>query len=196
MRAKSLAPRVPSRWRNLSILRLAMRGTSGGLRRPRRSRYRCSLPGLAGFAGPCRTEPEAPLSGSRTRSAPLRCKSLAQARDVTCLGRRILAVAPRGAVEIPRVKPKSPVRDCRDGLFKGRRICVQRVNIFRKRGISGPPNPGTLDSDGVAPPSARVTPQRDAGSAAPAARIAASPQCPPTTRGLSPLLPSAQEDYP
>jgi hypothetical protein len=42
-----------------------MRGTSGGLRRTRRSRYRCSLPGLAGFAGPRRTEPEVPRSGSR-----------------------------------------------------------------------------------------------------------------------------------
>src|SRR5258707_3984365 len=42
-----------------------MRGTSGELRHPRRSRYRCSLPGLAGFAGPRCTEPEVPRFGSR-----------------------------------------------------------------------------------------------------------------------------------
>src|ERR1700738_4651413 len=45
--------------------RLKMRGTSGELRHPRRSRYRCSLPGLAGFAGPRCTEPEVPRFGSR-----------------------------------------------------------------------------------------------------------------------------------
>src|SRR2546428_11146985 len=44
------------------------RGTSGDLRHPRRSRYRCSLPGLAGFAGPRCTEPEVPRSGSRALS--------------------------------------------------------------------------------------------------------------------------------
>jgi len=45
-----------------------VRGTSGDLRHPRCSRYRCSLPGLAGFAGPRCTEPEAPRSGSRCRT--------------------------------------------------------------------------------------------------------------------------------
>jgi len=42
-----------------------MRGTSGSPRHTRRSRYRCSLPGLAGFAGPRRTEPEVPRICSR-----------------------------------------------------------------------------------------------------------------------------------
>src|SRR5580692_1119353 len=46
-----------------------MRGTSGDLRHPRQSRYRCSLPGLAGFAGPRCTEPEVPRSGSRALRA-------------------------------------------------------------------------------------------------------------------------------
>ena len=46
-----------------------MRGTSGDLRHPRQSRYRCSLPGLAGFAGPRCTEPEVPRSGSRAPRA-------------------------------------------------------------------------------------------------------------------------------
>src|SRR5882757_1114231 len=40
------------------------RGTSGDLGHTRQSRYRCSLPGLAGFAGPRCTEPEVPRSGS------------------------------------------------------------------------------------------------------------------------------------
>jgi hypothetical protein len=44
---------------------LQMRGTSGTPRRTKRSRYRCSLPGLAGFAGLRRTEPEVPRIGSR-----------------------------------------------------------------------------------------------------------------------------------
>jgi len=47
----------------------AVRGTSGDLRHPRQSRYRCSLPGLAGFAGPRCTEPEVPRSGSRALRA-------------------------------------------------------------------------------------------------------------------------------
>ena len=46
-----------------------VRGTSGDLRHPRQSRYRCSLPGLAGFAGPRCTEPEVPRSGSRAPRA-------------------------------------------------------------------------------------------------------------------------------
>src|SRR3989440_8886240 len=46
----------------------SVRGTPGGLRHPRRSRYRCSLPGLAGFAGPRCTEPEVPRSGTRVHS--------------------------------------------------------------------------------------------------------------------------------
>jgi hypothetical protein len=52
-----------------------MRGTSGTPRRTKRSRYRCSLPGLAGFAGLRRTEPEVPRIGSRVtifRWAPSR----------------------------------------------------------------------------------------------------------------------------
>jgi len=40
------------------------RGTSGSPRHTNRSRYRCSLPGLAGFAGTRCTEPEVPRSGS------------------------------------------------------------------------------------------------------------------------------------
>ena len=51
-----------------------MRGTPGDLRHPRRSRYRCSLPGLAGFAGPRCTEPEVPRSGSNC--FPCRKRSL------------------------------------------------------------------------------------------------------------------------
>src|SRR6266478_1811391 len=51
--------------RHRSLL-CSMRGTSGDLGHPRQSRYRCSLPGLAGFAGPRCTEPEVPRSGSRS----------------------------------------------------------------------------------------------------------------------------------
>src|ERR1700736_4858544 len=56
---------------------LPVRGTSGDPRHTRLSRYRCSLPGLAGFAGPRCTEPEVPRSGSRA-NFPTAEKSLAQ----------------------------------------------------------------------------------------------------------------------
>ena len=52
-----------------------MRGTSGPPRRTKRSRYRCSLPGLAGFAGLRRTEPEVPRIDSRALKVRLRRKS-------------------------------------------------------------------------------------------------------------------------
>src|SRR5277367_3325496 len=42
----------------------AIRGTSGTPRHTRLTRYRCSLPGLAGFAGNRCTEPEVPPIGS------------------------------------------------------------------------------------------------------------------------------------
>src|SRR6266849_6116777 len=54
---------------------LQMRGTSGTPRRTKRSRYRCSLPGLAGFAGLRRTEPEVPRIGSRAFQVRLRRQS-------------------------------------------------------------------------------------------------------------------------
>jgi hypothetical protein len=54
---------------------LQMRGTSGTPRRTKRSRYRCSLPGLAGFAGLRRTEPEVPRIGSRAIKVRLQRKS-------------------------------------------------------------------------------------------------------------------------
>ena len=41
----------------------AMRGTSGTPRHTKLARYRCSLPGLAGFAGNRCTEPEVPPNG-------------------------------------------------------------------------------------------------------------------------------------
>jgi hypothetical protein len=44
-----------------------IRGTSESPRHTWLTRYRCSLPGLAGFAGPRCTEPEVPRSGSRKR---------------------------------------------------------------------------------------------------------------------------------
>ena len=59
----------------------SVRGTSGDLRHPRQSRYRCSLPGLAGFAGPRCTEPEVPRSGSRAHR-PAAEKSLAHSVSV------------------------------------------------------------------------------------------------------------------
>src|SRR5690242_10785359 len=50
---------------NSRLKTFTARGTSGDLRHPRHTRYRCSLPGLAGFAGPRCTEPEVPRSGVR-----------------------------------------------------------------------------------------------------------------------------------
>src|SRR6202171_6586623 len=58
-----------------NAVRLQMRGTSGTPRRTKRSRYRCSLPGLAGFAGLRRTEPEVPRIGSRATKERPRKKS-------------------------------------------------------------------------------------------------------------------------
>src|ERR1700758_3844834 len=52
-----------------------MRGTSGTPRHTKRSRYRCSLPGLAGFAGLRRTEPEVPRIGSRSTRKRLQSQS-------------------------------------------------------------------------------------------------------------------------
>jgi hypothetical protein len=52
-----------------------MRGTSGTPRHSKRSRYRCSLPGLAGFAGLRRTEPEVPRIVSRFAMKQLQSKS-------------------------------------------------------------------------------------------------------------------------
>src|SRR5712692_11049684 len=54
---------------------LQMRGTSGTPRHTKRSRYRCSLPGLAGFAGLRRTEPEVPRIGSRSTRKRLQTQS-------------------------------------------------------------------------------------------------------------------------
>src|ERR1700691_3394993 len=52
-----------------------MRGTSGTLRHTKRSRYRCSLPGRAGFAGLRRTDPEVPRIGSRSTRKRLQSQS-------------------------------------------------------------------------------------------------------------------------
>src|SRR5579863_9135973 len=57
-----------------------MRGTSGTPRHSKRSRYRCSLPGLAGFAGLRRTEPEVPRIGSRFTPKRLPTQSSTAAR--------------------------------------------------------------------------------------------------------------------
>ena len=57
-----------------------MRGTSGTPRHSKRSRYRCSLPGLAGFAGLRRTEPEVPRIGRRSTTKRLPSKSSTAAR--------------------------------------------------------------------------------------------------------------------
>src|SRR5580704_233246 len=48
----------------------AIRGTSGTPRRTKLTRYRCSLPGLAGFAGNRRTEPEVPPIGVAEKFIP------------------------------------------------------------------------------------------------------------------------------
>jgi hypothetical protein len=47
-----------------------MRGTSGTPRHTKRSRYRCSLPGLAGFTGNRCTEPEVPRIGRNSARSP------------------------------------------------------------------------------------------------------------------------------
>src|SRR5580704_14333995 len=49
------------------MLEAAIKGTSGVPRHTKLTRYRCSLPGLAGFAGNRCTEPEVPSIGSRAQ---------------------------------------------------------------------------------------------------------------------------------
>src|ERR1700681_4284193 len=81
-----------------NAVRLQMRGTSGTPRRTKRSRYRCSLPGLAGFAGLRRTEPEVPRIGSRAFKERLRKNS---------------SIAPRPKKE-KRLQRKSNTEDSED----------------------------------------------------------------------------------
>ena len=77
-----------------------------------------------------------------------------------------------------------------------RAICVLRVNPSRNRGILRARFARTLVSDGVPPPSTRLAPQRKVGSAAPADRIAASPQCLPTTRGYRAFQHARRRNHP
>src|SRR6266481_1386127 len=76
----------------------AMRGTSGDLGHTRQSRYRCSLPGLAGFAGPRCTEPEVPRSGSPAlRDCLQNCSTAIRSRDFGSTGKNYFAgLASRG----------------------------------------------------------------------------------------------------
>ena len=86
------------------------RGTSGDLRHPRRSRYRCSLPGLAGFAGPRCTEPEVPRSGGRASFYASAKKSLAQRLERSQKARALsLQYALRRSL-LSRGNPAPPVR--------------------------------------------------------------------------------------
>src|SRR6266853_1354788 len=78
-KAQHRVPRVSQRTTEEPCL-WQMRGTSGTPRRTKRSRYRCSLPGLAGFAGLRRTEPEVPRIDSRALKLRLRRKSSIAAR--------------------------------------------------------------------------------------------------------------------
>ncbi len=77
----------------------AMRGTSGPPRHTKWSRYRCSLPGLAGFTGNRCTEPEVPPIGSSRRNffcSTTATRSLAQhfrARKPTALNGNATRVA-------------------------------------------------------------------------------------------------------
>src|SRR5579871_5254012 len=87
-----------------------MRGTSGTLRHTKRSRYRCSLPGLAGFAGLRRTEPEVPRIGSHsTRKRLQRESSTAEQmkKEDTVSGKKCFSKNP------PKPSPvASPRRTC------------------------------------------------------------------------------------
>src|SRR5208337_485242 len=69
----------------------AIRGTSGSPRHTWLTRYRCSLPGLEGFAGPRCTEPEVPRIGSRALrvcnpqlSTPLNVLQFPVSRHLRC----------------------------------------------------------------------------------------------------------------
>src|SRR5581483_8856139 len=104
---------------------LPVRGTSGHPRHPRLSRYRCSLPGLAGFAGPRCTEPEVPRSGSRALRASA-FVSLTQDR------------APPAARK-PFLRRRLP-RKCRPGnLSKLQRQLLRIAVLYVSDGV--PPHP-------------------------------------------------------
>jgi hypothetical protein len=88
----------------------SIRGTSESPRHTWLTRYRCSLPGLAGFAGPRCTEPEVPRCGSRKRcdckeKSNTAFESLLRKRR---LGTRMPSIPPWGAaVAILRKKPRA-----------------------------------------------------------------------------------------
>src|SRR5690242_682860 len=62
-----------------------MRGTSGTPRHTKLTRYRCSLPGLAGFAGNRCTEPEVPPIDGLRRKLFSRCDRSAESSTAFCL---------------------------------------------------------------------------------------------------------------
>src|SRR5690242_3040561 len=61
-----------------------MRGTSGTPRHTKLTRYRCSLPGLAGFAGNRCTEPEVPPTDGLRRKLFSRCDRSAESSTAFC----------------------------------------------------------------------------------------------------------------
>src|SRR5271156_5256688 len=58
-----------------NFYKATIKGTSGVPRHTKLTRYRCSLPGLAGFAGNRCTEPEVPSIGSRAKNFPRDCEA-------------------------------------------------------------------------------------------------------------------------
>jgi hypothetical protein len=76
-------------------------------------------------------------------------------------------------------------------------LCVLRVNSCGQSGHSvRAQHTYTRAWMVFPPPSARVPPQRNAGSAAPAVCIAASPQCLPTTRGYARFSKARRRNHP
>src|SRR6185437_7453920 len=82
-------------------------GTSGDPRRTKLIRYRCSLPGLAGFAGNRRTEPEVPPIREQFSRRKLRNANFARCRESSIPLAHAKAVEAREAFSILRERSRN-----------------------------------------------------------------------------------------
>jgi len=113
-----------------------MRGTSGTPRHTKRSRYRCSLPGLAGFAGLRRTEPEVPRIGSRStrKRLPTQSSTAARAKKENHRSSKSDFCKECGQKAAdPRVRPLKP--ECQPKILYGSRLhSLRKMSVPRPLG--------------------------------------------------------------